>query len=386
MNESGERTEQATPKKRRDARERGQVFKSNELNTAFCCFVMFGFLLLFWPTFVNHSSEMMRAFLGAAVEQGGARVFNTALAGGLMLQVVLEMAKLILPVLAVAMLAGVLINLLQVGMLFTTKPLAPKLERISPIKGFQRIFSSRTLAELAKSLLKVILLGYVLYKEYIKLLVKFPSLMQTNLYTSFIEIMRMAFQLALRLTFVLAIIAAFDFLYQWWKHEKDLRMTKQEVKDEYKLTEGDPQIKGRIRQKQRQMSAMRMMDQVPSADVVITNPTHYAIALRYAEGESTAPVVVAMGQDYMAQRIRERAREAGVEIVEDKLLARALYQICEVNREIPPEFYQAVADILVYVYRQKNRLPGRRRPPVSTANDLIANDLIANDLIANELI
>jgi flagellar biosynthetic protein FlhB len=184
---------------------------------------------------------------------------------------------------------------------------------------------------------------------------QFPGFTGLNVGAVFAEILRLSFVLALKMALVLAIIALFDYLFQWWSFEKELRMTKQEVKDEYKLTEGDPQIKSRIRAKQRQMSALRMMQQVPSADVVITNPTHYAVALAYKQGLHEAPLVLAKGRDFLARKIKETAAEHGVELVENVELARSLYQFCEVGDEIPAEFYQAVADILVYIYGLKNK-------------------------------
>ncbi|NLT57751.1 MAG: flagellar biosynthesis protein FlhB [Clostridiales bacterium] len=357
MNQGGgEKTEKATPKKRREARERGQVLRSTELNTAFCCLVMFGFLLLYWPTFMEQMAGVLRGYLGAAVQSGQGGVFDTRAVGRLFLNVLLSFCRLVLPIFGLSILAGLLVNLLQVGTLFTTKTLEPKLERISLVKGFARIFSTRTLFELAKSMLKVVVLGYVLYQEYRKRLFTFPAMVGQALGPGLLAVMNTAFSVALRMSMALAVLAALDFLYQWWKYEHDLMMSKQEVKEEYKLTEGDPKIKGRIRQKQREMSAMRMMDQVPTADVVITNPTHYAIALRYREGIDSAPVVVAKGKDFLARKIKERAREHRIELVEDRALAQALYQVCEPGSEIPAEFYQAVADILVFIYRQKNRI------------------------------
>ena len=349
----GDKTEKATPKKRRDARERGQVLHSSEANIAFCCVAMFGLLLLIWPSFTDDLAEMYGQYLNADAILPMADSFTTNVLMGTFSKVVTTMLTLLLPIFAVAMIAGALINLLQVGFLFTTKTLSPKMERISPLKGFKRIFSARTFIELLKSLLKVIVLGYVLYTEYKKLLDKVPGLMGLNLYSAFLEIMNIAFSLALKMSLVLVVIAAADYLFQWWRYEKDLRMTKQEVKDEYKLTEGGPQIKGKIRQKQRQMSAMRMMGRVPDADVVITNPTHYAIALRYDDKQDEAPVVIAKGQDYIARKIKEVARENKIQVIENKPLAQSLYAMCEIDTAIPAEFYQAVADILVLVYKQK---------------------------------
>lgn len=357
---SGEKTEKATPKKRRDARERGQVLKSTEINTAFCCVIIFGFMLIFSETMIRQLGEMLYFYLGEGLLQGGNAQLNNKEIQNLFVNLLFYGARVLLPILLVALLAGLLINVLQVGFLFTTKALMPKLDRISPIKGFQRIFSLKTLIELLKCLIKITVLGIILYNDFKALLTQLPSLMGTEVYNSFTEILRIAFRLALKMTLALAIIAAFDFLFQWWNFEKELRMTKQEIKDEYKLMEGDPQIKGKIRQKQRQMSAQRMMAQVPSADVVITNPTHYAVALSYKQGESNAPVVVAKGQDYLAKKIKEIAAEHRIDLIENIELARSLYQFCEVGDEIPPEFYQAVADILVYVFRQKNKLKTNR--------------------------
>lgn len=358
MSQSGDKTEKATPKKRRDARERGQVLKSTEVTTAFCSIVMFGFMLAFWPGMASRLLKLMRDYLDPAFLSSASYQMTVKSVGELSVQAILSFAAVILPVLGVAVLAGLIANVVQVGFLFTSKTLAPKLERINPLKGFKRIFSIRTLTELLKSILKILVLGYILYGEYKKLLTKFPTLLGTDVYAAFIEILTTAFSVALKMAAAFVVIAAFDFVVAWRKHEKDLMMTKQEVKDEYKLMEGDPQIKGKIKQKQLQMSAMRMMAQVPTADVVITNPTHFAVALRYDEGGSGAPVVVAKGQGFVALKIKEAARAHGIEAVENRPLARALFDLCDLGTEIPEEFYQAVADILVYVYKLKNRRPG----------------------------
>ena len=359
---AGEKTEKATAKKRADARKEGQVLKSTEVNTAFCAIVTIAFLLITRVSFVNKLVDVFNNYLGTgALGTASSGPLNLPVTEGLYLRVLLSLAEIILPILAVAVLAGLTANILQVGFLFTAKPLNPKLSRINPIEGLKRIFSVRTLVELIKSVLKVVLLGYILYTEFKKLLDVFGGFMGLNLYGAIIETLRTALSVALKMCLVLALIAAFDYFFQWRKREKDLMMTKQEVKDEYKLTEGDPLIKSKIRQKQRQMSMMRMMDSVPGADVVITNPTHYAVALKYETEAYGAPVVVAKGKDYTARKIKEIALEHGVEIVENKPLAQALYAMCEVDDEIPAEFYQAVADILVYVFKRKNPYSAGRR-------------------------
>jgi flagellar biosynthetic protein FlhB len=353
--DAGEKTERATPKKRRDAREKGQILKSQELSTSFCCIAICAFMQVWLPTYIDMMSGVFTDYLNpdyilTETAQIGIPTMQRVLTTGM-----LSIARIAGPVLIAALLIGVGINLLQVGFLFTTKTLPPKLERISPLKGFKRIFSMQTLITLVISVAKIALLVYIFYGDFSELIGKFPTLLGTDLAISFINILRTAFQIALKMSLFMGIVGAADYLYQWWKFERDMRMTKQEVKDEYKTTEGDPQIKSRIRQKQRQMSAMRMMDAVPSADVVITNPTHYAVAVKYEEGVSSAPVVVAKGQDYMARKIREKAREHGIQLVENKELAHTLFALCEVGQEIPPDLYQAVADILVFVFRHRQR-------------------------------
>ena len=352
----GEKTEKATAKKRRDAREKGQVRQSTEVNTTFCCVVMFGLLFLIWPWFVERLITIVREHLMPQTITLANNWLTSRELSTMVTRALMNMLQTLFPILGAAMVAGVAINLLQVGFLFTTKSLGLKLNRISPISGFKRMFSLKTIVDLVKSLLKVAILGYIAYSQYRKLLDEFPNLVGRDIYLTFIQIMRTAFLTALKMCIAMVFIAAADFLYQWWKYEKDLRMTKQEVKDEYKMMEGDPKVRGRIRQKQRQMSAMRMMSRVPEADVVITNPTHYAVALKYDEEESPAPVVVAKGQDYLAQRIKEVAIENNVQIVENQPLAQSLYALCEIDDEIPADLYQAVADILVFVYRQKGKI------------------------------
>jgi len=357
MSQSGaDKTEKATPKKRRDAREKGQVRQSQEVTTTFCLLIMFGLLYIIWEWFIGRLMSIFNEYHGMHTVARAIGGMNSNELMGLYNRVILSILGTVFPILGTAMLAGVAINLMQVGFNFTTKPLGMKLNKISPISGFKRMFSIKTIVDLVKSLLKIALLGYIAYTEYMKLLDGFPAYVGRDLYTSFIQIMRTAFMTALKMCIVMIFISIADFLYTWWKYEKDLKMTKQEVKDEYKMMEGDPQVKSKIKAKQRQMSAMRMMSRVPEADVVITNPTHYAVALKYDDKVSSAPMVIAKGQDYIARKIREVAIENGIQIVENPPLAQSLFAICEIDDEIPADLYQAVADVLVFVYRQKGRI------------------------------
>ena len=356
MSQSGDKTEKATPKKRRDARKKGQVRQSTEVNTTFCSLIMFGTLFFSWPWIVESLMGIYSEHLSTASLHQAINGLSTSEVMALLSRVLFGFFITVLPVFGIAMLAGVGINLIQVGFMFTTEPLKLKLNKISPVSGFKRMFSSKTLVDLAKSFVKIIILGYIAYSDFMVLIDEFPGYIGQDVHRSFIQIMQTAFLLALKMCLAMIFISIGDFLYQWWKYEKDLRMTKQEVKDEFKMMEGDPQIKGKIKAKQRQMSMMRMMSRIPEADVVITNPTHYAVVLKYDEHESGAPVVVAKGQDYVALRIREAAQEHNIEIVENPPLAQSLYAMCEIDDEVPTELYQAVADVLVYVYKQKGKV------------------------------
>ena len=241
-------------------------------------------------------------------------------------------------------------NILQIKWKVTTKPMKPKFSKLNPLSGFKRIFSKDSLFELLKSIIKIILIIYVAYtsikdhQNEIFLLYDIP-LLQVILLVGTIVI-----DTGLKIAFVYLIVGIADLIYQKHKFKEDMKMTKQEVKDEYKNTEGNPEIKGRQRSKMREASQRRMMQSLPSADVVITNPTHYAVAIKYDADKYSAPVVVAKGEDFLAQKIREAAKEHHIEIVENKPLARMLYANVDVGQEVPPELYQAVAEVLAFVY------------------------------------
>ncbi|MCL2627828.1 MAG: flagellar biosynthesis protein FlhB [Oscillospiraceae bacterium] len=356
MGQAGDKTEKATPKKRRDARRKGQVRRSTEVNTTLCAVIMFGLLFIIWPGFVEQLTGIFTEFLGEEQIRQANSSMTVDQVNGILVRIMLNLFGVLFPILATAMIAGIAASVLQVGFMFTTETLKFKLNKINPVNGLKQMLSPRKLVDLAKNLAKVIIVGYVAYSDYVTLIDKFPLYLGQDIFTSFVDIMRTAFMMALKMCIAMVFISLADFLYQHWKHEKDLKMTKQEVKDEFKNQEGDPKIKGKIRQKQLQMSAMRMMSKVPEADVVITNPTHYAIALAYEDGVSGAPVVLAKGQDYVARKIKEVAIEHDIQIVENPPLAQSLYALCEVDDEIPEELYQAVADVLVFVYKQKGKI------------------------------
>ena len=345
----GDKTEEPTSKKREDARKKGQVARSQELNTGFVLLIGFLILRILWEyIYVNIAEYTVYIYTHLSV------ITSTEDITELFIGIMILLAKTVLPIMFAILIVGLAINCFQVGLMFSTEKLEPKLENLNPINGFGRIFSKRAIVELFKSLFKIVVIGYFLYlylKDQIPLL---PQFIFFDLPHSLATAADIIFTMAFQVVGVIMIMAVADYAYQCWQTTQDLKMSKQEVKDEMKQMEGDPQIKGKIKQKQRQMAMQRMMQEVPKADVIITNPTHLAIALSYKKG-MIAPVVLAKGQDLIAERIKQIAREHHILIVENKPVARALFDAVEVGAMVPAELYQAVAEILAYVYRIKHR-------------------------------
>ena len=345
----GEKTEEPTAKKRSDARKKGQVGKSQELNTAFVLLVGFFILKILWEYIYGEIANYTVYIFGHLMQS-----VDTETVLQLFIGIMLVLAKTVLPVMLAILIMGLAINLYQVGLIFSTEVIGVKLDKLNPITGFGRMFSKRTLVELVKSILKIIIIGFFLYNYLKDEIPAMPQFIYYDLGTSLQEIAKILFAMIFQVLAVIIILAVLDYAYQKWQTTQDLKMTKQEVKEEMKQAEGDPQIKGKIRQKQRQMAMARMMQEVPKADVIVTNPTHYAVALQYHKG-MTAPLVVAKGQDLVAQKIKDVAREHDVPIVENKPLARALFSAAEIGDMVPQELYQAVAEVLAYVYRLKRK-------------------------------
>ena len=328
--EGGEKTEQPTAKKRSDARNKGQVARSQELNAAFVLLTGFFILRILWEyIYTNIAEYSAHIFANLATNSVTSEAVMQIFLG-----IVMLLVKTAFPVMIGIMLVGLAINFYQVGFVISTEKLEPKLANLNPINGFGRIFSKRALVELFKSLFKILIIGFFLYL-YLKDEIPFmPYFIYYDLPHSLAEIADKIFTMAFQVIAVIVVLGIMDYAYQQWQTTQDLKMTKQEVKDEYKQTEGDPQIKGKIKQKQRQMAMARMMQEVPKADVIVTNPTHFAVALLYEQG-LPAPKVVAKGQDLVAQRIKEIARENNVAIVENKPLARALFDTVEIGGFVP---------------------------------------------------
>ncbi len=350
--ESGqEKTEAATPRKREQAREEGQVPKSMDTNTAFMLVAGVVAFYLYGPSMYMNLKEYIRFYF----EESATKVINDVSVFGIMMDVGLKVLYLVAPFFIIFFLTALAINYVQVGFLLSGKALQPKFNRINPIEGIKRLFSLRSVVELLKSMGKMFIIAPVMIYTIYSLLDTMPDVMNLEV----LEILRYigmnALDLAIRALIILIVLALIDFTYQRWQFEKDQRMTKEEVKQEMKDVQGDPQIKARIRSIQQEMSRKRMMQEVPEADVVVTNPTEYAIALKYVAGEMDAPRVIAKGRGAIAMKIREIALESSVPIVENRYLAQSLYKLVEVGGSIPAEMFQAVAEVLAYVYRLNNR-------------------------------
>ena len=351
--DSGEKTEQPTSRKRRKAREEGQVAKSQELGTAALFLSVFFGLRLFAGYMIERISGVFYFSLSgvADIDVAFERVYITGYIAHLFGQVII----IAFPLLAISMIAGIATNLVQVGWHPTGKPLKPKFSKINPLKGFKRMFSPRSIVELIKSLAKLGVILAVVYYTIVGEINRIPQLAEMGIIPAISFLGMMATQIGINVGMVFLVIAVLDIFYQRMKHTKDLKMSKQEVKEEHKTIEGNPETKRKIRQKMREMSMRRMMQEMPKADVVITNPTHYAVALRYDKEVSEAPFVIAKGADFLAKRIREAAAEHQIEIIENPQLARALYASVNIGSVIPPELYQSVAEILAFVYKLKNK-------------------------------
>nr|WP_196594889.1 flagellar biosynthesis protein FlhB [Pectinatus sottacetonis] len=346
---AGEKTEDPTTKRLSDAHKKGQVAKSQDLSASIV--ILIGFFTL-WG-YGQYMYEEITQFM-AFIFMNMPLVIDTEYIIHLFFETMGVLAKTVLPVMLAILLAGLALNYYQVGFIFTVEPLSFDLNRLNPITGMGRIFSKRSLMELFKSIAKILIVGYFVYLYIIDEVIQMPKLIFMDLQMALITIVNIIFKLAFEICAVLLILGIIDFMYQKWQHKQELKMSKQDIKDEFKQSEGDPQVKGKIKQKQKQMSIQRMMHEVPKADVIITNPTHFAIALKYEQG-MTAPLIIAKGQDLVAQKIKAIAREAHIVIVENKPLARALYLSTEIGDVVPQELYKAVAEVLAYVYRLKKK-------------------------------
>ena len=342
-----EKTEQATPKRREESAKKGQVAKSQELNSAVVLMAGLGGLYGLGGMMYRDLSGFTIDILSSpeAIDVSMGNIWNLAVNWALFFFGVAG------PIMLVLAGAAFVVSIAQVGFTINEEAMSLKLQRLDPIAGAKRLVSKRSLVELVKGLFKIGIVGYVSYITIEPELGVIATLLDVGIGDTFRYIAGMIMKVGLRTAVVLLILAVLDFLYQRWEHNNSIKMTKQEVNEEQKQTEGDPQVKMRIRSLQREAARRRMMDEVPQADVVITNPTHFAIAIQYDPDQMAAPVVVAKGQNLVAQKIKEIAREHDIPCVENKPLAQTLFKAAEIGQEIPQDLYKAVAEVLAYVFR-----------------------------------
>ena len=357
---SGEKTEKATPHKLREQRKEGNVMQSKDVVTAaFILLVFFVLRLmikLMYQTAVNSMTYWIN-LSGSGMEENGARIDGMQTPYKLMLEIGKVVVVTAGPILLISLILPIIVTGIQTKFIFSKKSFQFKFSKLNPIQGIKKMFSLSSIFELAKSLVKMIILIVVVYDEIKGRIPEFARLLQLDVGPSLVYIAETIFSICMKIAMVFVAVAAADFLFQKYKFDKDMKMTKQEVKEEFKQMEGDPQIKSKRRQKQQQLAMSRMMQDVPEADVVIRNPTHFAVAIRYDENKDRAPVVIAKGADHLAFKIIEKAEESGVAIVENVPLARGLYKEVDLGREIPVDFYNAVAEVIVFVYNMKGKKP-----------------------------
>lgn len=346
-----EKTEEATPKKKSEARKKGQIARSKDVGLAITMVTCTLVILLLSGMIVGNLKDTMVYFLQSGMLQD----INEMSIKSIVLTVLMKAGLCILPVVVPIMIAGIVASLMQTGFLLTGEPLKPKFSKLNPISGFKNMFSKKSFVDLLKNLAVVTVIGFIVFLYVRDNYDKILQISNTYLPSLGGQVQDLVVGIFFQVSVVLVIIAAADYFVQFKFHQKDLRMTKQEIKEEYKQMEGDPQIKSKIKQKQREMATRRMMASVADATVVITNPTHLSIALKYEEGNNEAPKVVAKGADLVALKIKEVAKENDVPIMENKPLARMIYEQVDIDREVPQEMYQAVAEILAMVYKLKNK-------------------------------
>lgn len=346
-----DKTEKATPKKRSEARKKGQVAKSQEVSSVAVLLTGLSTLYVFGSFMYTHikslTAESFSLVASPVIGLPDLVVLNQ--------HMVEHFIIIVAPVMIAVLVIGVLSNLMQMGVMLSWEPLIPNFSKLSPIKGLGKLFSKQALMELFKSLAKLAIVGVIAYWTVKGEMGRLLNLGQMEVSGIALYILKVVLKIFLRVCVVMAFVAALDFAFQKWQFEEQLKMTKQEVKEEFKRSEGDPLIKSRIRRVQQEVARRRMMQEVPKADVVVTNPVHLALAVRYDSEVMNAPQVVAKGAQAIAERIKALAREHDIPIVENKNLAQSLYKMVEIGDEIPSDFYQAVAEVLAYVYRIKGK-------------------------------
>lgn len=351
------RTEQATPKRKADARGKGQIALSRDAVMAVGLLGSMGALYWMAPIIVERLRWTLQVWLSQSMEETAHRTLSLDHLHVLLRQIGLDLFVTLAPVVGGIAVIGVGANLMQTGFLWKREGIDWDISRISPMGGFKRLFSIRTFSELVKTWLKILAIGFTGYLAIKDDMMQFSPLTQFGMETLLPTVGWATFKAALLMGGASLVIGAMDYGYQRFEWERGLRMSRDEIKEESRAAEGDPALRAKIRSTQKDMARKRMMAAVPKADVIITNPTHLAVALRYDSKAMGAPIVVAKGAGFVAEKIREIGRQHGVMIVENKLVARTLFKLVEVGREVPEDLYRAVAEILAFVYRVRGKLP-----------------------------
>ncbi len=349
---AGEKTEKATPKRKQDERKKGNVFQSREVVSVFSLLIMFYSFKLIAPYFIRIIGRDISNFVSLSTTMD---TITPSDVQKIFIDGCMTFAVTALPLLIIGAAATVIFTGAQTKFLFSSKLLEFKGNRMNPINGLKKMLSLRGLIELLKSLIKIVILGAILFHVFKKQMPHIPRLMDMTVEQTMAQVGSIVLSIVKTAVIFFVFLALFDYFYQWWDYEKNLRMSKQEIKEEFKQTEGDPQVKGKIKERQQQQARKRMMQAVPSADVVVRNPTHFAVAIRYDAEKYQAPVVVAKGADLIALKIVEIAENNGVTVMENIPLARGLYDAVDLDQEIPEQFYQPVAEVLAFVYSLKKK-------------------------------
>lgn len=350
MKMASEKSEKATPKRRNDERKKGNIFQSKDAASVVVLLASFYALQFYFPSILNSLNRLINMSFDQIIHYKTLSVENIQL---IYTQVTLIFMLITLPILFVSMGSNILVVGAQTRFIFTTSQIKFKYERIDIIKGFQKLFSLRSIFELTKSIIKIVVLGLIVYTTIEPRMNQLVGLFDMEFIQALMFLGSMIMSIVTSVGLFFVFLALVDYAYQWYEYEKNIRMSKQDIKEEYRQMEGDPQVKGKIKERQRMMSQRRMMQSVPKADVIIRNPTHYAIAVQYEMGKQRAPIILAKGMDNIAHKIIEIANKHDIPSIENKPLARGLYEAVEINQEIPEKYYHAVAEVLAFVYQLK---------------------------------
>ena len=352
MADSESKTEKASPKRRKDERKKGNVLMSKDIITIASLIGTFYTLKLLFPTMMHGIQEVISYYFELAGTQE--ELTKTVLAD-IARNMIFSFFKIAFPVILISILFSIIATVVQTKPMFVMESLKPKFSKLNPLKGIKNMFSFKSAFDVLKGILKISILIVILYQFIRNSILSFGRTIDMDIYNSILLLLDLVMGLVFKIVLAFLAISVFDYFFQWWDYERQIKMSKKEMKEEYKQMEGDPQVKGKIKEIQRKMAMSRMMQAVPEADVVIKNPTHYAVALQYDPQKQQAPILLAKGQDLVALRIIEKAEEHDVFVLENVPLARAIHATTQINQEIPEEFYGTIAEILVYVYGLKDK-------------------------------